>query len=159
MRRREFIALLGGAAASWPLAVRAQQPARVREIAVWMARANDTEGQRHAIAFRERLQVLGWTVGRNIRIDYRWVTGDIDEHNRYCAGFPSHRSNHRRSLRDDQFGMFGDKLFCERLKSIRPTLSKPIADANVAALEPSQPFEPRPETCEPRPQIGIILTG
>jgi putative tryptophan/tyrosine transport system substrate-binding protein len=75
IRRREFIAGLGGAAA-WPLAARAQ--ARVREIAVWMARPNDTEGQRHAAAFRERLQVLGWTVGRNIRTDYRWVTGDID---------------------------------------------------------------------------------
>jgi putative ABC transport system substrate-binding protein len=77
MRRREFITLLGGAAA-WPLAARAQQPASLREIAVWMARPNDMEGQRRAAAFRERLQVLGWTVGRNIRTDYRWVTGDID---------------------------------------------------------------------------------
>jgi putative tryptophan/tyrosine transport system substrate-binding protein len=78
MRRRDFITLLGGAAAAWPLAARAQQPARVRDIAVWMGRPNDTEGQRNAAAFRERLQVLGWAVGQNIRIDYRWVTGDID---------------------------------------------------------------------------------
>jgi ABC transporter substrate binding protein len=77
VRRRDFIALFGGSAA-WPLAARAQQAARLREVAVWMARPNDMEGQRRAAAFRERLQVLGWTVGRNIRTDYHWVTGDID---------------------------------------------------------------------------------
>jgi putative tryptophan/tyrosine transport system substrate-binding protein len=78
IQRRDFITLLAGAAVVWPVAARAQQPGRVREIAIWMGRPNDTEGQRHAAAFRERLQVLGWTVGRNIRTDYRWVTGDID---------------------------------------------------------------------------------
>jgi putative ABC transport system substrate-binding protein len=77
LRRRRFITLLGGAAA-WPLAARAQQPGRTREIAIWMGRPNAAEGQRQAAAFREGLQTLGWTVGRNIRTDYRWVTGDID---------------------------------------------------------------------------------
>jgi putative ABC transport system substrate-binding protein len=77
MRRRNFIALLGVAAASWPRAAHAQ-PVRMREIAIWMGRPNDAEGQRHAAAFREALQTVGWTVGRNIRTDYRWVTGDID---------------------------------------------------------------------------------
>jgi len=78
MKRRAFITLLGGAAATWPLAARAQQPVRMREIAIWMGRPNDAEGQRHAAAFREALQTFGWVVGRNIRTDYRWVTGDID---------------------------------------------------------------------------------
>ena len=78
VRRREFITLLGGAAAAWPLAAQAQPPGRMREIAIWMSRPNDAEGQRHATAFREGLQALGWTVGRNIRADYHWVTGDID---------------------------------------------------------------------------------
>jgi putative tryptophan/tyrosine transport system substrate-binding protein len=77
LKRREFISLLGGAAA-WPLAARAQQPGRTREIVIWMGRPNDAEGQRQAAAFREGLQNLGWTVGRNVRTDYRWVTGDID---------------------------------------------------------------------------------
>src|SRR5262249_48903164 len=77
IKRREFITLLGGAAA-WPLAARAQQPGRIREIVIWMGRPNDGEGQRHAEAFRERLKVLGWTAGRNIRTDYRGVTGEID---------------------------------------------------------------------------------
>ena len=78
MRRREFFGLLGGAAAAWPVAARAQQSGRIRQIAVWMGRGNDAEGLRLAAAFREGLQALGWTDGRNIRTDYRWVTGDID---------------------------------------------------------------------------------
>ena len=78
MKRRNFITLLGGAAAGWPLAARAQQAGRVREITIWMGRPNDAEGERHAAAFREALQTFGWIVGRNIRADYRWVTGDID---------------------------------------------------------------------------------
>jgi putative tryptophan/tyrosine transport system substrate-binding protein len=77
MKRRDFITLLGGAAA-WPLAARAQQAGRLLQITVWMARANDAEGLRHASALREGLQALGWTNGRNVRIDYRWVTADID---------------------------------------------------------------------------------
>src|SRR5215470_17731424 len=77
MRRREFITLLGGAAA-WPVTARAQQREGVRDIAVWMGRPNDAEGLRHAKAFREALEGFGWTVGRNIRIQYHWVTRDID---------------------------------------------------------------------------------
>jgi putative ABC transport system substrate-binding protein len=77
MRRRNFITLLGGAAA-WPLPLRAQPSGRVRQIIIWMGRANDAEGQRLVAAFRQGLQALGWTDGRNIRTDYRWVTGDID---------------------------------------------------------------------------------
>jgi ABC transporter substrate binding protein len=77
MKRREFITLLGGATA-WPLTISAQQPPRMREVAIWMGRPNDVEGKRHATAFREGLEALGWAVGRNIRTDYRWVTGDID---------------------------------------------------------------------------------
>ena len=81
MKRREFITLLGGATASWALAARAQQGGRQQQITVWMGRANDTEGLRLAAAFREGLRALGWSNGRNVRIDYRWVTGDIDRMN------------------------------------------------------------------------------
>jgi putative tryptophan/tyrosine transport system substrate-binding protein len=77
MQRRDFITLLG-AAAAWPLPLRAQPSGRVRQITIWMGRANDAEGQRVVAAFRQGLQALGWTDGRNIRTDYRWVTGDID---------------------------------------------------------------------------------
>src|SRR5262249_29936705 len=73
MRRRAFITFLGGAAAAWPLAARAQQSDRVRRIAVLMAHPDsDPEFQSYLAAFREGLQKLGWTEGRNIRIDSRW---------------------------------------------------------------------------------------
>ena len=77
MRRREFITLLGGAAAAWPLDARAQQPERVRRIGVMISLAeSDPEAQANAAALREELQQLGWTEGRNIRTDYRWGVGD-----------------------------------------------------------------------------------
>jgi putative ABC transport system substrate-binding protein len=76
MRRREFIALLGGSAA-WPLGVRAQQREKMRRIGVLMGYAeSDREGQAFVAAFREGLQKLGWTEGRNVRIDTRWATSD-----------------------------------------------------------------------------------
>ena len=76
MRRREFITFLGGAAAPWPLAARAQQGGRVRRIGVQMnLAADDQEGQARIAAFQQGLQELGWSVGRNLRIDYRWGGG------------------------------------------------------------------------------------
>ena len=75
MRRREFIGLLGGAAATWPLAARAQQADQMRRIGVLMGWAeSDREGEARLAAFREGLQKLGWAEDRNIRIDTRWAT-------------------------------------------------------------------------------------
>jgi putative ABC transport system substrate-binding protein len=72
MRRRDFVTLIGGAAA-WPLAARAQQPERMRRIGVLMAYAeSDPQGKAWIAAFRDQLQQLGWTDGRNLQIDYRW---------------------------------------------------------------------------------------
>jgi putative tryptophan/tyrosine transport system substrate-binding protein len=76
LKRREFITLLVGAV-TWPLAAPAQ-PVERRQITIWIARANDAEGRRLGSAFRDALHVLGWTNGRNVRIDYRWVTSEID---------------------------------------------------------------------------------
>src|SRR5215471_7307232 len=77
--RREFIKLLGGAAA-WPLAARAQQGERMRRIGVLEGFAeSNREGQERASAFREGLKQLGWVEGRNIQIDIRWATpGDAE---------------------------------------------------------------------------------
>jgi putative ABC transport system substrate-binding protein len=85
MRRREFITLLGGAAAAWPLAARAQQPGKVRRIGVLTPFGeNDPEVQARLAAFKQRLQDLGWTDGRNVRIDYRF-TGENTERIRIGA--------------------------------------------------------------------------
>jgi ABC-type uncharacterized transport system substrate-binding protein len=85
MQRREFITLLGGAA-TWPLAARAQQPDRMRRIGVLISlAADDPQGQARLAAFVEGLQQLGWTDGRNVRIDARWSAGDADRGRRYAA--------------------------------------------------------------------------
>src|SRR3979409_593538 len=77
IRRREFITLVGGAAAAWPLAARAQQPQRLRRSGALMnVAADDPESSLRVAAFSQGLQELGWTVGRNVRIDYRWATSD-----------------------------------------------------------------------------------
>jgi putative ABC transport system substrate-binding protein len=85
LNRRTFITLLGGAAA-WPLAALAQQPGRVRRIGVL---ASATEGDprqlEYITAFAQGLAELGWTVGRNVRIEYRWGAGDLDRFRRYAA--------------------------------------------------------------------------
>ena len=80
MRRREFITMLGGAAVSWPLAARAQQPERMRRIGVLMSQASgDPVGQGRNVAFLQGLQELGWTIGRNVHIDYRWAPEDVGQ--------------------------------------------------------------------------------
>jgi len=86
MKRRDFITLLGGAAAAWPLAARAQQRERMRRIGVLMSlAADDQEGQARLTAFVQGLQELGWTDGRNVQIDYRWPAGDAERIRRYAA--------------------------------------------------------------------------
>jgi putative ABC transport system substrate-binding protein len=86
MKRREFITLLSGAAAARPFAARAQQPERVRRIGVLSAlAADDPESMARIAAFLQGLQELGWSVGRNVKIDYRWGAGDDDRSRRYAA--------------------------------------------------------------------------
>jgi putative tryptophan/tyrosine transport system substrate-binding protein len=84
--RREFITLLGGAAVAWPLAARAQQREKMRSIGVLMPLgADNAEGQARLAAFLQGLQELGWTDGRNLRIDARWRAGDVDRYRRHAA--------------------------------------------------------------------------
>ena len=86
MKRREFITLLAGAAATWPLAARAQQRKRMRRVGVLMATAaNDPQVQERNAAFLQGLQQLGWTVGENLQIDYRWAAGNEDDTRKYAA--------------------------------------------------------------------------
>jgi putative ABC transport system substrate-binding protein len=85
IRRREFIVTLG-AAAAWPLAARAQQPRNMRRIGVLMTfAADDPDGQAYLAAFAQGLQEFSWTIGRNVRIDYRWGANDLDRFRKYAA--------------------------------------------------------------------------
>ena len=87
MRRRAFLALVGAAAAvTWPLAARAQQRDRMRRIGVLQSVApNDPEGPSRMAGFLQVLQQLGWTEGRNLRIDIRWASGDADLYRKHAA--------------------------------------------------------------------------
>ena len=86
MRRREFIGLIGGAAAAWPIAGRAQQSERKRRVGVLMGLAeDDPQAQDRIMAFEHGLQQLGWTTGRNLQIDYRRGGGDTDLTKKYAA--------------------------------------------------------------------------
>lgn len=86
MRRRDFIVLLGGTAATRPLPARAQQTKQMRRIAVLMVLgADDPEGQARIAAFAQGLQQLGWTVGQNVQIDYRWASVNAEELRKYAA--------------------------------------------------------------------------
>src|SRR5262249_34550267 len=85
MRRREFIKLVGGAAALWPLAARAQQSERMRRVGVLMAVAeSDSEGQAYVAIFQRGLEKLGWAEGRNIPIDTHWATADLQLMQRFA---------------------------------------------------------------------------
>ena len=86
MKRREFITLLGGGAAAWPLAARAQQRERMRRVGVLLpAAADDSVFQTRMAAFLQALALLDWIVGRNLRIDIRWATANAAEIRRHAA--------------------------------------------------------------------------
>jgi ABC-type uncharacterized transport system substrate-binding protein len=92
MRRRQFITLLGGAAAAWPLAASAQQ--RIRRIGVLIGRAeNDPEGQQKAVALERGLKELGWSLRRNVEIDYRWQTDDARQRQAFAQELVDRKSD------------------------------------------------------------------
>src|SRR6516225_5165663 len=86
MRRRDFITLVGGVAAAWPLSARAQQRKPVPRVGVLMPyAANDPQAQARNAAFLQGLQQLGWSVGNNIQIDYRWSGNSEDDTRKFAA--------------------------------------------------------------------------
>ncbi len=123
MRRREFITLLGGAAAAWPLAARAQQADRVRRIGALIGApsADNPDAQANIRAFLQVLQQLGWTDGRNVRIDIRWGAGNADDIRKYAAELAA---------------LAPDVIFASGTASVGPMLQAtrtvPIVFANVA---------------------------
>ena len=122
MRRREFITGIAGSAAAWPLAARAQQPERMRRIGVLLpAAADDTEVQARLAAFLQGLQLLGWTIGRNVRIDTRWAAA-------MPTAFADTRRNWSRSRRMSSWPLAPSTVG----PLLQATRTVPIVFANVA---------------------------
>jgi putative ABC transport system substrate-binding protein len=122
LRRREFMAALGGAAVAWPLAARAQQGDRVRRIGVLMGRdENDPGAKAYVSAFTQALADLGWTDGRNVRMEVRWAGGDI---------------NRVRALAQELVGLQSDIILANSTPPTvalqRETRTIPIVFVNVA---------------------------
>jgi putative ABC transport system substrate-binding protein len=132
IKRREFITLLGGAAA-WPLAARAQQGNRVRHIGVLTPfDENDPEGKTYVSAFTQALAALGWTIGRNVRMDPRWGGGDV---------------NRIRALAQELVGLKPDIILASSTLATaalqRETQTIPIVFASVADPVASGDIVPR----------------
>ena len=132
MRRREFITL-AGAAAVWPLAARAQQPDGMRRIGVLLpAAADDAEFQARVAAFHQGLALLGWSIGRNVRIDTRWATANADTIRRHAAELVA--------LAPDVILAHGDSTVGPLLQATRtvpivfPVLGDPVAAGYVESL-------------------------
>jgi putative tryptophan/tyrosine transport system substrate-binding protein len=122
MRRRKFIALLGGAAAAWPLASYAQQGERARLVGVLMTYAeNDPDAQSLIAAFRSALTRLGWAENNNLRIEFRWAAGDADKIKTFAKEIVD--------LRPD--AILGQDTFAVQALS-RETRTIPIVFATVA---------------------------
>jgi len=86
MKRRAFVTLLGGAAVAWLAAARAQQPERMRKVGVLMnSSADDSNGQRRLATFLQKLEELGWSDGRNVRIETRWAGAEVERGREYAA--------------------------------------------------------------------------
>ena len=133
MRRREFISLLSGAVAAWPLAARGQQGERVRVIGVLLpAAADDPVFQARLAAFYQELALLGWSIGRNVRIDTRWATANADTIRRHAAELVA--------LAPDVILAHGDSTVEPLLQATRtvpivfPVLGDPVAAGYVESL-------------------------
>jgi putative ABC transport system substrate-binding protein len=95
MNRREVITLLGGAAAAWPLVVRAQQPERMRRVGVLISSTeDDPQVRRQIAAFQQGLLELGWMEGRNVRIDFRFLGDEPNRLKTYAAELVALKPDH-----------------------------------------------------------------
>src|SRR5437867_7433483 len=129
MRRREFIALLGGATAAWPLAARAQHGQRVRRIGVLVpAVADDPVWQARLGAFLQALALLGWTIGRNVRIDTRWAGANAADIRRHATELAA--------LAPDAILAHGASAVAPLLQATRtvPIVVAPVADPGGAGF-------------------------
>jgi putative ABC transport system substrate-binding protein len=124
LKRRQLITLLGGAAAVWPLAARAQQGERMRRIGLLLpATTDDVEFQARVGAFLQALALLGWAIGRNLRIDTRWATNNPDDIRRHAA---------------ELVALAPDVILCHGSPTLGPLLqaTRAVSVVFVAAIDP-----------------------
>jgi putative ABC transport system substrate-binding protein len=138
--RREFVAALGVAAVAWPVAARAQQD-RTRRIGVLMGLADDPEGQARLAVFRQALERLGWTENRNLRVDYRWASGDALQARRFA-----------RELAD-----LKPDLFLAQSTPVTVALKEVAGSTPIVFVQVSDPIVSRLVESIPRP--GGNITG
>ena len=138
MRRRDFITLLGGAAAAWPLAALAQQPERVRRIGVLMASpVTDARYQSLVAVFRQRLHELGWDERFNIQIEYRWAAEDAESIRAYARELVGLRPDVILARSSPEIAALRDETHtirsCSHMRLIRsPVASSPTSRIRAA---------------------------
>src|SRR5262249_5894197 len=140
MRRREFISLLGGAAAAWPLAARAQQGERVRRIGVLMnTRESDPFYRSYAAAFAQTLQRVGWREGENLQLDLRWTAANAER----IAAEDAHHTNHLRAGVRSSYSGFRSQLGTSRRQHHRVYLVRAIHRRQMAGFSQTGGAWPR----------------
>src|SRR5262245_13277162 len=136
MKRRQFIALVG-AAAAWPLAARARQPERVRRIGVLMAYPeSDPEGHALVAAFRDGLLNLGWLEGRNVQVEIRWATPDVTSMQRFARELVALQPSLLLSQNTPTTASVLQQT--SSIPVIFATVSDPVGSGFVASLEPQK---------------------
>ena len=133
MRRREFITVLGGATAAWPLVARAQQGERVRRVGVLMPfTANDPEAQARNALFEQSLRELGWMAGRDLQIDYRWPGGEAAFHPSRRGGTGCARAGRDHDRRQFDYG--ADATATQTIPIVFVNLADPVGAGFVQSL-------------------------
>src|SRR5262249_28101700 len=133
IERRKFLATLGCAAATWPLAARARQGESIRHVAVLIGPAeSDIEAQRRIAAFRERMQGLGWVDGRNVRFEYRWGGGDADRMAGHAAGVVTGQP--ARAMANSTPVIAALKRAAATIPIVFAVVADPVGDGFVASL-------------------------
>jgi putative tryptophan/tyrosine transport system substrate-binding protein len=133
IRRREFITMLGGAAAAWPVAAKAQQPERMRRIGVLLpATADDAVFQARVAAFLQELALLGWIVNRNMRIDIRWASANAIEIRRHAAELAAGTPDVILATGDSTMPPLLDAT--RKVPIVFPVVADPVANGYVESL-------------------------
>ena len=145
--RRKLLAALGGAAAAWPLAARAQQPAQIKRVGMLMGFANDALGQVSVKAFQQELERLGWAEGRSVAFEFRWAEGRSERFADFAAEFVRLRVDVilTTATPSTAAAMQATSKNSDRLCGVRrPGWKRLGYEPRAAGRQRHRPFEPEP---------------